>query len=79
MTIKATYTNFLTDPGTAAAERALASLEALAPKLGGETAAGETKTLAETLDNLGYAALATSIINSLETHKETGVKAGGNC
>jgi RHS repeat-associated protein len=65
--------------GTAAAERVLASLESLAPKLGGETAAEATKTLAETLNNLGYGALATSILNSLETHKETGAKAGGNC
>lgn len=51
--------------GEAAAERLLGKLDALAPTLEGESAAQQRAKLAETLDELGYQALAASIANYL--------------
>jgi RHS repeat-associated protein len=62
--------------GTAAAERVVGELESLIPKLGGESAADETRALAEALDRLGYGTLAASILNSLNAHQELTVTGG---
>ncbi len=51
--------------GEAAAERLVGKLDALAPTLEGESAAQQRAKLAETLDELGYQALAASIANYL--------------
>jgi hypothetical protein len=65
--------------GAAAAERVLGSLESLIPTLGGKSAVEQTGALAETLDKLGYSALAASILNSLTAHNEGNGSATNKC
>jgi RHS repeat-associated protein len=51
--------------GAAQAERFIGALDALAPKLAGETAAEQARDLANMLDQLGYRTLAASVFNAL--------------
>jgi RHS repeat-associated protein len=65
--------------GAGAAERVLGGLESLIPTLSGLTAAERTRALAQTLERLGYAPLAASILTSQMVVVEGGPEPGTPC